>query len=358
MKTNNKQAKTRRNFIKQTASASALVAIAPSLSYRIPTYIPDLFKNKLTYKGVKLGLITWSFRSLKDQSAEATLSYIEQCGIKNIEMMGGPAEDFAGKPSSNYNRDLLYKLQKKERFNNLTEEEERQLKDIKKQYSFYNKQNRRWLEKASFKPYEKLRKMYEAKGVSIYAYKPALFRKSNSDIEIRYGMRAAKALGASHVTLEHPQREGKKRSISDDQHTLRLGKIAKQENIFVAYHGHEQQTPTFWDVALKQSTHNAMNIDIGHYVAAGDTEPIKILKDKHKHIKSMHVKDRTRPNRGGLNLPWGKGDTPIEEVLRLMRNKKYDFPATIEYEYETPKNSDALSEIKKCIAYCKNALDS
>ena len=41
-----------------------------------------------------------------------------------------------------------------------------------------------------------------------------------------------------------------------------------------------------------------------------------------------------------------------------MRNKKYDFPATIEYEYETPKNSDALSEIKKCIAYCKNALDS
>ena len=358
MKTNNKQANTRRNFIKQTASASALVAIAPSLSYRIPSYIPDLFKNKLTYKGVKLGLITWSFRSLKDQSAEATLSYIEQCGIKNIEMMGGPAEDFAGKPSSNYNRDLLYKLQKKERFNNLTEEEERQLKDIKKQYSFYNKQNRRWLEKASFKPYEKLRKMYEAEGVSIYAYKPALFRKSNSDIEIRYGMRAAKALGASHVTLEHPQREGKKRSISDDQHTLRLGKIAQQENIFVAYHGHEQQTPTFWDVALKQSTHNAMNIDIGHYVAAGNTEPLKILKDKHKHIKSMHVKDRTRPNRGGLNLPWGKGDTPIEEVLRLMRYKKYDFPATIEYEYETPKNSDALSEIKKCIAYCKNALDS
>ena len=74
MKTNNKQANTRRNFIKQTASASALVAIAPSLSYRIPSYIPDLFKNKLTYKGVKLGLITWSFRSLKDQSAEATLN--------------------------------------------------------------------------------------------------------------------------------------------------------------------------------------------------------------------------------------------------------------------------------------------
>ena len=269
MKTNNKQTNTRRNFIKQTASASAFMAIAPTLSYSIPTYIPNLFKNKLTYNGVKLGLITYSFRSLNDQSAEATLSYIKECGIKNIEMMGGPAEDFAGKPSSNYNRGLLYKLKKKERHNTLTEEEVRQLKDIKKQYASYKKQNRRWLEKASIKPYEKLREMYEAEGVSIYAYKPALFRKSNSDTEIRFGMRAAKALGASHVTLEHP---------SDDQHTLRLGKIAQQENIFVAYHGHTQQTPTFWDVALKQSTHNAMNIDIGHYVAAGNTEPLENTK--------------------------------------------------------------------------------
>ena len=72
----------------------------------------------------------------------------------------------------------------------------------------------------------------------------------------------------------------------------------------------------------------------------------------------MHVKDRTSPNRGQLNLPWGEGDTPIEEVLRLMRDEKYDFPATIEYEYETPKNSDVLKEVKKCIAYCKNALVS
>ena len=144
MKTSNKQTKTRRNFIKQTGSASAFMAIVPTLSYSIPTYIPDLFRNKLTYNGVKLGLITYSFRSLKDQSAEATLNYIKECAIKNIEMMGGPAEDFAGKPSSKYNRDLLYKLQKKEGYNTLTEEEERQLKDIKKQYSSYNKQNRRW----------------------------------------------------------------------------------------------------------------------------------------------------------------------------------------------------------------------
>ena len=87
MKTNNKQTNTRRNFIKQTASASAFMAIAPTLSYSIPTYIPNLFKNKLTYNGVKLGLITYSFRSLNDQSAEATLSYIKECGIKKIEMI-------------------------------------------------------------------------------------------------------------------------------------------------------------------------------------------------------------------------------------------------------------------------------
>jgi len=39
-----------------------------------------------------------------------------------------------------------------------------------------------------------------------------------------------------------------------------------------------------------------------------------------------------------------------------MRQKKYKFPAFIEYEYETPEGSDVLTEIKKCVQFCKNAL--
>ena len=50
--------------------------------------------------GVQIGTITYSYRSMKDQSAEATLKYVLDSGISAIELMGGPVESFAGAPTS------------------------------------------------------------------------------------------------------------------------------------------------------------------------------------------------------------------------------------------------------------------
>src|SRR6476660_7892669 len=49
--------------------------------------------------GVQIGTITYSYRSMPDQTAEATLKYIVDSGISAIELMGGPVESFAGAPS-------------------------------------------------------------------------------------------------------------------------------------------------------------------------------------------------------------------------------------------------------------------
>lgn len=51
-------------------------------------------------RGVQIGTITYSYRSMPDQSAEATLKYIVDSGISAIELMGGPVESYAGAPSS------------------------------------------------------------------------------------------------------------------------------------------------------------------------------------------------------------------------------------------------------------------
>ena len=48
--------------------------------------------------GVSIGTITYSYRSMPDQSAEATLRYVLDSGISQIELMNGPAESFAGAP--------------------------------------------------------------------------------------------------------------------------------------------------------------------------------------------------------------------------------------------------------------------
>ncbi len=66
------------------------------------------------------------------------------------------------------------------------------------------------------------------------------------------------------------------------------------------------------------------------------------------------MKDRKLNN--GPNRPWGEGDTPVREVLQLMKKEKYPFQATIEFEYEVPSGSTVMQEIAKCVAFCRESL--
>ena len=260
----------------------------------------------LEEQGIIVGVQTWSFRTMQDQSPLAILKYIKHTGIKHVELMGNHVEPFVGIFEDSEN---ISKLRNE----------------------------------ASISKFKELRKLYNDAGISIFAFKPRrCFEKYNTDDEIRYGMRAAKALGASHITLEHP---------SDDEHTLRLSEIANEEDILVGYHNHEQGTPTLWDTAISQSDFNRLNIDLGHYTASETGDPLEIFKDKHNKIVSMHLKDRKRLSRGGDNLVWGQGDTPIKEAVKIYKEEGYDFPLTIELEYDIPEGSDEISELKKCISY-------
>lgn len=310
---------------------------------------PYIIKNlKSLPQGVQIGVITYSFRNMPDQDADSILQYVLECGIGSIELMGGPAEAFAGRPKSKMDmRSIFPILKKKYDKQELSDDEKKRINEFEKEMKANNEAAAAWRRTASIDNFEKLREKYNKAGVTIYGYKPDCFGLQNTDEDIHFGMSAAKALGANHVTLEHP---------GNDAHTLKLGTIATKYGLKVGYHGHEQQTPTFWDTALSQSPANAMNIDLGHFVAAGNKVPLDFIKEKHAHIVSMHLKDRQTPEHGKGNLVWGKGDTPIADALKLMRDQQYKFPASIELEYEYPKDSNAVIEVKKCVEFCKNAL--
>lgn len=340
--------KSRRQFlgIASTLITGSLISSHDTIGF--PHFINNLNKSASTINGVKIGVITYSFRDLPDQSAEATLDYILKCGISNIELMGGPAESFAGAPKNPVDfRTLLPLWRKRSQKLELTEEEKKTLEDSEAKTRAYREELAQWRQKAPMAKFEAFGKMYKKAGVEIYAFKPDAFGMQNSDPEIDYGLKAAKALGANHVTLEHP---------GNDAHTLKLGKAAQKYGLKVGYHGHEQQTFTFWDTALTQSTANSLNLDLGHFVAAGNLNPLDIIRQKHDRIVSMHIKDRKTKASGGDNLVWGYGDTPIGEALQLMRDNKYKFPATIELEYKIPDGSNPIDEVKKCLEFCKKAL--
>ena len=298
--------------------------------------------------GVTIGVQTYSFRTQEDESPLAILEYIKETGIKHVELMGNHAEPFAGAPSSPMDDPAKRAIMIKQwRQQELTEEEAELAVILREEMAQFNADLAKWRSEVDYSKFEDLRDLYAANGISIYAFKPSVFGKNNTDDDIRYGMRAAKALGANHVTVEHPE---------DDEHTARLGKIAEEEGILMAYHGHMQQTPTLWDTALAQSSGNSMNLDFGHYIAAENENPLQIIKDKHASIASMHLKDRQKQSNGGGNLMWGTGDTPIAEVVTLIRDNGYTFPITVELEYEIPEGSDAVQEVKRSFEYIKNIL--
>ena len=68
----------------------------------------------------------------------------------------------------------------------------------------------------------------------------------------------------------------------------------------------------------------------------------------------MRVKDRKANN--GPNVPFGEGDTPVKDVLRLLRDRQWPIQATIEFEYPIPSESDRMTEIARCVKYCEDAL--
>ena len=348
MKSTTSNTFSRRKFIGSSLALTAGIAVGTPSIIGAPAILKSYGKPNSLINGVQIGVITYSYRSLPDQSGEATLKYVVDSGISAIELMGGPAESFAGMATNPVDRRAYYQLMRKSRGDDgLTADEKKNMDEMKAQMDAYGKDIVKWRSSVSMDKFVQLKKMYADAGVSIYAFKPSAFGTQNTEAEIDYGFRAAKAMGASHVTLEFPKDEGR---------TKTLGEYAAKHKIYMAYHGHEQQTPTMWDTALKQSEYNAMNLDVGHYVAAGNPSPIDLIKAKHDRIASMHIKDRQNKENGKKNLPWGEGDTPLVEILQLMKKKKYKFPATAELEYKIPDSSDPVKEIGKCLEYCRKAL--
>ena len=190
-----------------------------------------------------------------------------------------------------------------------------------------------------------IKKKFDSAGVKIQAYNLS-FNESFTDEEIDRGFQIAKALGAGFITASSTVKASEKVAPFADKHKM-----------FVAMHNHsnvkdpnEFATPESFAAAMKFSKFFRINLDIGHFVAA-NYDPIAFINEHHAHITNLHLKDRKKDQ--GANLPWGEGDTPIKEVLQLLRTKKYDIPANIEYEY---KGENTIAEVKKCFAYCKTSL--
>jgi sugar phosphate isomerase/epimerase len=349
--------------------------------------------------GVQIGTITYSYRSMEDQSAEATLKYILDSGISAVELMGGPAESFAGIPrpepvagrgggraggsggggrgragagaapeippgakTGKWGDVTCVIPEEGARAGGggrgrgtpveLTPEQQQAAAAARAAQEELTKKIKEWRTTVSMDPFKKLRKMYNDAGVSIYAFKqlsPAM-----SDEEFEYIFNVAEALGATHTTLELPAGENAAAQLK------RIGDFAMKKKVYAAYHTHAQGSMTAFDQAFAISKGNMANVDLGHWTAGGNKggTPMDFLNKYHSRTSSFHLKDRTTPEHCALNLAWGTGETPIKEILQLVRKNKWKIPASVEFEYAVPEGSDAVQEVRKCVEYCRAALNA
>ena len=206
---------------------------------------------------------------------------------------------------------------------------------------------RQWRLTVPLGEFEKAGREYRDAGIEPWAYTYTM-RADYTDAELERGFEMARAMGVTYIA-----------STANVSAAKRIDPMARKYRVRVGVHNHsnpapdELATPDSFAEALKgASDYVGITFDIGHFVAAG-FDPIPFLRQHHARIFGIHIKDRKRGN--GPNVPFGQGDTPIVEVLRLIRDQKWKIHADIEYEYEAP---DTVAEVRKCFAYCKRALES
>lgn len=191
-----------------------------------------------------------------------------------------------------------------------------------------------------------VRKKFDAAGLTIFAYNYS-FNPSFTDEEIDRGFEVARALGADVITASTTLSVAR-----------RVVPFAEKHKMVVAMHNHskvedpdEFATPESFAAAMKMSKHFKVNLDIGHFTAA-NFDAVAYINEHHAEITNIHVKDRKKNQ--GENTRWGEGDTPIREVLQLIKRNGWPIRAHIEYEYKgmgTP-----VEEVKKCYEYVRQAL--
>ncbi len=219
---------------------------------------------------------------------------------------------------------------------------------ITPEYTKIREELRQWRLTVPMDRFTEIKKKFNAAGIDLMGY-VMTFSEDFTDAEIDRTFLAAKTLGVKIIgTNQTRVPMGKRLAPFCDKYDMTLG-----------WHCHDQ-TEKLDEVASVESFKTLFsmskrfkaNLDIGHFVA-GNNDPIAFIKEYGKdRITHLHLKDRKKNH--GPNMPWGQGETPVADVLRLLQKEKYPIYAIIEYEYMGQKS--AIEEMKTCVQFIRNTL--
>jgi sugar phosphate isomerase/epimerase len=281
--------------------------------------------------------VPYNFGAVRNLPNEQIIANCVALGISAIELRAQPVETFLGIPTAPVGTQADSGGAEVG-----TIEEELFKESAQMARQAFEARVRDWRGSVALDRASALRQQYDAAGVQIQIVKWDNII-GMSDAEIDYAFRLTKALGATALSTEIAAAG-----------TDRLGQFADKHELRVGYHGHASTGAADFERTFAQARFNGANLDIGHWIAGGHGSPLPFLEKHSGRITHLHIKDRTLND--GPNTPFGEGDTPIREVLLAMRDRKWNFQATIEFEYPVPAGSTPMAEMTKAVAFCRNCL--
>lgn len=205
---------------------------------------------------------------------------------------------------------------------------------------------RNWRLAATPDYYRKIKKEFDDAGITIFTYY-INFAEDHTDGEVDAIFEAAKALGAKGCVGSH--------GIAVTQ---RVAPFPGKHGMFSCIHNHDNHSdPDAYSSeetlmkGLSFSPDIRAVLDVRHYTA-GNGDCLGFLERHHERVAAVHLGDRRKNN--GRSAPFGEGDAPIIEILRMIRDNQWPIVALLEFEHGTLRTE--VEEVRLMFDYCKRAL--
>jgi hypothetical protein len=202
----------------------------------------------------------------------------------------------------------------------------------------------KWRMTVSLDYFRAIRKKFDAAGIEIYGLSGF---PGSTEEELSRTFEIAEVLGARLVTLNVTLSAAKL-----------VAPLAEKRSFLVGIQGRPDMSaanpdaiakPENFEEAVSLSKSYWMSFDIGD-ATGGGYDSLTFVEAHHDRIALLYLKDRRKDR---LSVPWGEGDTPIKDILRLIGDRKYPIRCYIDCDYKT---ANRPADIKRSFEYAKAAL--
>ncbi len=205
---------------------------------------------------------------------------------------------------------------------------------------------RHWRVTATPDFYRAIRKEFDEVGISVFSYYVG-FNESYTAEEFDATFEGAKILGAKGCVGSYGLAVAKS-----------LASVPGRHGMFLGLHNHDNlsdpdalNTEASFEKGLSFSPDFKATLDVRHFTA-GNGDCLGFLERHHARVSSVHLGDRRKNN--GRSTPFGEGDAPIIQLLRMIRDNRWPIVALLEFEHGTLRPE--VEEVDLMFDYCKRAL--